>query len=484
MTRSPRTTVKAVRAHSARRRSFGALTVAFAVTLAVAFGALVMPLGLQTSASADPAGEPPPAGSSTSTPTSTPPGSPSGSPTGDPEGTPTGTLTETPTSDPTDTPTETPVAARVVGTVSDARCRLPIGDSPVHLVFTAAETWQTMTTGANGAFGFHVVASGDYIVLASADGYENGWVDTTATNGSTTIIGVVLTRKATESARDCATGEHPAPPPSETPDDGTPTDTPTDSPTDTPTDSPTGTPTTTPTPTTAPGATAPGGTPSAATTGGSTPATSNSRLSTRRPAPIRPIELEPPATAVETITPVLPTVPEFFGQTTASMLAQFRAQSGLSEPATLAMLFGIADIGSMDMSNFTAWTPWPANDTAVEVWSYSWPVYVGTFPVSGSRVGLIGLDLASLGPGTHHLVIRGVESGDYRIASFANGGTTVEDRATPVDLRELGTNDTPAIDPWTRVAWIFGIAGLAILGVMITAGNLARKYREQAGHRA
>jgi len=463
MTRSSRTTVRTVRTPPRSRTAL--------VALATLIGSLVFPVALAGGAAhADPDGDPAtPAVGDPATPTAGAPAAPAA------------------------------IVGHVAGTVTDARCGLPLDASELHLVFPAAETWQSAASSATGAFAFDVVAGGAYILLAAHAGYENGWAETSVADGATSSVAVILTRDATATPRDCTTGEHPEPAPAEggdgSPDggtgdgsgsgtgdgdgsgDGTGGDT-VIVPTDTPS-----TPSETPTPTGTPGAqggTAQGG--SAAQ--GDSATTSQPRAATRRSTAIRPIEIEPPTAAVDTPSLDLPTVPDHFGDTTASLLAQFRAETGLAAPPALAELFGIADLAAVDMSDFTAWMPWPAEDTAVEVWSYSWPVYVGTFPVVGNRAGLIGLDLEALGPGSHHLVIRGADSGEYRVASFANAGRDAATTATTVDRDNSALPALPVIDPWTRVAWIFGIAALAIVGVLVTAGILARKYREKAEHRA
>jgi len=61
---------------------------------------------------------------------------------------------------------------------------------------------------------------------------------------------------------------------------------------------------------------------------------------------------------------------------------------------------------------------WAAVDGWVDVYAYSSPVYLGTFPVAFGKVDLTGLDLSSLTPGAHTLLLIGQSSGAlsaYRI---------------------------------------------------------------------
>ena len=65
--------------------------------------------------------------------------------------------------------------------------------------------------------------------------------------------------------------------------------------------------------------------------------------------------------------------------------------------------------------------PWSGSsgDQWVDVWAYSTPTYIGTFPVSNGVLKLTGADLSALAAGDHNLVLVGQTSGASEVMGFA-----------------------------------------------------------------
>lgn len=85
--------------------------------------------------------------------------------------------------------------------------------------------------------------------------------------------------------------------------------------------------------------------------------------------------------------------------------------------------------GSKPLSGEVPWTD--ASDSFVDVYGYSSPIYLGTFPVVNGVVQLTGLDLSALPGGGHHLVFVGQTSATVVVmavsitAALAATGTDV-----------------------------------------------------------
>lgn len=65
---------------------------------------------------------------------------------------------------------------------------------------------------------------------------------------------------------------------------------------------------------------------------------------------------------------------------------------------------------------FTGWEH--ASDSFVDVYAYSSPVYLGTFPVVNGVVVLTGLDLSALEAGGHHIVLKGQTSNQMGVIAI------------------------------------------------------------------
>ena len=70
-------------------------------------------------------------------------------------------------------------------------------------------------------------------------------------------------------------------------------------------------------------------------------------------------------------------------------------------------------LDSLDVSKtFSGALPWVnTQDSFVDVYAYSSPVFVGTFPVINGKVQMSGVDFSALQAGGHHLVFQGQTSG-------------------------------------------------------------------------
>lgn len=65
------------------------------------------------------------------------------------------------------------------------------------------------------------------------------------------------------------------------------------------------------------------------------------------------------------------------------------------------------------------------SDAFVDVYTYSTPVYVGTFPIVGGHVVMSGVDLRHLAPGAHRFLFRGQTSGTLSVVQFTVLGLAV-----------------------------------------------------------
>jgi len=99
--------------------------------------------------------------------------------------------------------------------------------------------------------------------------------------------------------------------------------------------------------------------------------------------------------------------------------------------------------GSLDAVDpkkpFTGELAWDGDgDENVEVWGYSKPVYLGTFPVVNGVVQITGLDLKALEAGGHRLVFVGESSGRVRVLAITVAGLAVTGPADSMPLLLAG----------------------------------------------
>lgn len=76
-----------------------------------------------------------------------------------------------------------------------------------------------------------------------------------------------------------------------------------------------------------------------------------------------------------------------------------------------------ADLNALDPSKaLSGNVPWADDaDSFVDVYAYSAPIFLGTFPVINGQVQLTGLDLSALAQGGHHLVFVGQTSNSVSV---------------------------------------------------------------------
>jgi len=98
-------------------------------------------------------------------------------------------------------------------------------------------------------------------------------------------------------------------------------------------------------------------------------------------------------------------------------LDELIASQGLDVSATTASFTAAdgtsgSDLGPIDTSEpFSGTLPWSNTaDSFVDVYAYSSPIFLGTFPVVDGKVRLDGIDLSALEAGGHHLVFVGQTS--------------------------------------------------------------------------
>jgi hypothetical protein len=111
--------------------------------------------------------------------------------------------------------------------------------------------------------------------------------------------------------------------------------------------------------------------------------------------------------------------------------------------------------------------PWDptSGDNFVDVYGYSSPVYLGTFPVVNGKVVLTGLDLSALGDGNHRLVFVGQTSDTVSVVAISIAAAAAGGSSTPA-LAFTGTDATiPTI----------GGLGLLLLGLAVIAIARTRK---------
>jgi hypothetical protein len=123
-----------------------------------------------------------------------------------------------------------------------------------------------------------------------------------------------------------------------------------------------------------------------------------------------------------------------------------------------------ADLTALDPTQpIDASLPWTGNDGSVDVFGYSSPVFLGTFPVVNGKVVLTGLDLSLLGPGAHRLVFQGETTNTVSVVAI-----TIRSAATGDP--SLAFTGTDAIMP------AIGGLGLLLLGLAVVVYRRERKH--------
>ena len=128
----------------------------------------------------------------------------------------------------------------------------------------------------------------------------------------------------------------------------------------------------------------------------------------------------------------------------------------------------------LSTTNFVASMPWSGSsaDQWVDVWAYSTPTYIGTFPVINGVLKITGADLSALAAGDHHLVLVGQTSGASEVMGFViaeptsapdNNITADPNAATPdvaAESLDLGWL------LWAAIA-VLAIAAITTIGIVV-----------------
>ena len=129
-------------------------------------------------------------------------------------------------------------------------------------------------------------------------------------------------------------------------------------------------------------------------------------------------------------------------------------------------------------TDFIASMPWTGSsgDQWVDVWAYSTPTYIGTFPVINGVLKITGADLSALAAGDHNLVLVGQTSGASEVMGFAiaepasvsgNNVTADPDAATP----EVAAG---SLD----LGWLLWVVIAALdIAAIVTIGTVVRRRR-------
>lgn len=209
------------------------------------------------------------------------------------------------------------------------------------------------------------------------------------------------------------------------------------------------------------------------------------RIPVQAVAPVaqqRPVVTEqtpppPPATAQRVLTEL--------GSSTAQLLEVFQAANNGDAPSAAAEILTIvageieAGTGAiLSTTNFVASMPWAGSndDQWVDVWAYSTPTYIGTFPVINGVLKITGADLSALAAGDHHLVLVGQTSGASEVMGFA----IAEPASVPGDnvTADPGTA-TPDVAAGSQdLGWLLWVViGALAIAAITTTGIVVRRRR-------
>ena len=169
------------------------------------------------------------------------------------------------------------------------------------------------------------------------------------------------------------------------------------------------------------------------------------------------------------------------GSSTEQLLERYQAANNGDAPPSAAEVLTIAagelEAGTgaiLSTTDFVASMPWAGSsgDQWVDVWAYSTPTYIGTFPVINGVLKITGADLSALAAGDHHLVLVGQTSGASEVMGFAiaepttvpGDNVTADPNAATPD--EAGGSLDLGWLLWAAIA-VLAIAAIATIGTVV-----------------
>jgi len=224
-----------------------------------------------------------------------------------------------------------------------------------------------------------------------------------------------------------------------------------------------------------------------------TPAVQPAARPARIPARVAPPVAQPLPVVTEQTPPPRPATAQRvltdLGSSTVQLLETYRAVNNGNAPRAVAEVLVIA-AGQREgatnairsTTNFVASMPWSgsSDDQWVDVWSYSTPTYIGTFPVINGVLKITGADLSALAAGNHHLVLVGQTSGANEVMSYeiAKPASASDDNVTAdADTVIPDTANSGATTGSQDLGWLLWV-GIAALGVVaITTTGIVIKRR-------
>ncbi|WP_187977211.1 right-handed parallel beta-helix repeat-containing protein [Mycetocola sp. JXN-3] len=191
---------------------------------------------------------------------------------------------------------------------------------------------------------------------------------------------------------------------------------------------------------------------------------------TVQPTPTPTPSTQPSQTPAPTETPAAP-APAPAGNTNA--LLNLVKDLGLNVAATTASVQAAPGVDLTKLNPaapFTATLPWSANDAFVDVYAYSTPTLLGSFPVVDGAVVVAGADLSKLPAGEHHIVFQGQTSKSVAVIAVAVTAAHPVAAGTPAALASTGADGVLGL----------GVAGGILLLIGAAALGLVRRRRSQA----
>ncbi|CAN5233671.1 hypothetical protein BH09ACT1_BH09ACT1_06600 [soil metagenome] len=199
-------------------------------------------------------------------------------------------------------------------------------------------------------------------------------------------------------------------------------------------------------------------------------------------------------TAVPTVAESVPVLADWIaadvGTDTADLLDRYAsANNGAAPPKidsflTFTGLIPMAANGDFDASvPFTASAPWAGTiDSWVDVWAYSTPTFIGTFPVVDGILQISGADVSALASGSHHLVFVGQTSRTHQVVALTVAGSTAGTTAEPAEKpgkdsapsAETAPSSGPAVHSWE--IWLLVVVVVFVLAGVVVVTRFRRQH--------